>query len=96
MASEFPTVHPVREYRRKRELSLDAFGARAGVSGATISRIETGEAWGSFEALDGIIRACRGEVTADDLLEWLRKKRKWDQQRPLADAVASTTAEAAA
>lgn len=91
----FPSVHPVRDYRIKSKLSLDELGSRAGASAATISRIESGDLWPTFDVLDGVLTACQGEVTANQCFRWSQQKRRWDHDNP-AVYPAETTAEAAA
>ena len=59
--------HPLRAYRTRHNLTLEAFAERCGVAKATISRIETGTADASMDLARTITRVTGGEITANDL-----------------------------
>ena len=59
---------PVRVWREHRDLSARALAARAGISAAYLSQIETGKKPGSFEAMAKLARALR--VAMEDLEPW--------------------------
>jgi DNA-binding Xre family transcriptional regulator len=59
---------PVRVWREHRDLSARALAARAGISAAYLSQIETGKKPGSFEAMAKLARALG--VAMEDLEPW--------------------------
>jgi DNA-binding Xre family transcriptional regulator len=59
---------PVRVWREHRGLSARALAARAGISAAYLSQIETGKKPGSFDAMAKLARAL--EVDMEDLEPW--------------------------
>jgi DNA-binding Xre family transcriptional regulator len=59
---------PVRVWRQHRGLSARALAARAGISAAYLSQIETGKKPGSFEAMARLARALG--VDMEDLEPW--------------------------
>jgi ribosome-binding protein aMBF1 (putative translation factor) len=59
---------PVRVWREHRGLSAGALAARAGISAAYLSQIETGKKPGSFEAMAKLARALGVEM--EDLERW--------------------------
>ena len=59
---------PVRVWREHRDLSARALAARAGISAAYLSHIETGKKPGSFEAMAKLARALG--VAMEDLEPW--------------------------
>lgn len=59
--------HPLRAYRTRHNLTLEAFAERCSVAKATISRIETGTADASMDLARTITRVTGGEITANDL-----------------------------
>ena len=59
---------PVRVWREHRGLSARALAARAGISAAYLSQIETGKKPGSFDAMAKIARALG--VDMEDLEPW--------------------------
>lgn len=60
--------HPMRIYRRKNGLALDAIARAAKVSRGTVSRIETGKQNPSVELMRRLIRASAGELSAQDFI----------------------------
>jgi DNA-binding Xre family transcriptional regulator len=59
---------PVRVWREHRGLSARALAARAGISAAYLSQIETGKKPGSFDAMAKVARALG--VDMEDLEPW--------------------------
>jgi ribosome-binding protein aMBF1 (putative translation factor) len=59
---------PVRVWREHRGLSARALAARAGISAAYLSQIETGKKPGSFDAMARLARALG--VDMEDLEPW--------------------------
>jgi DNA-binding Xre family transcriptional regulator len=59
---------PVRVWRQHRGLSARALAARAGISAAYLSQIETGKKPGSFGAMANLARAL--DVDMEDLESW--------------------------
>ena len=59
---------PVRVWREHRGLSARALAARAGISAAYLSQIETGKKPGSFDAMAKLARALG--VDMEDLEPW--------------------------
>ncbi len=59
---------PVRVWREHRGLSARALAARAGISAAYLSQIETGKKPGSFDAMAKLARALN--VDMEDLEPW--------------------------
>jgi DNA-binding Xre family transcriptional regulator len=59
---------PVRVWRQHRGLSARALAARAGISAAYLSQIETGKKPGSFDAMANLARAL--DVHMEDLESW--------------------------
>ena len=59
---------PVRVWREHRDLRARALAARAGISDASLSQIETGKKPGSFEAMAKLARALG--VAMEDLEPW--------------------------
>jgi ribosome-binding protein aMBF1 (putative translation factor) len=59
---------PVRAWREHRGLSVRALAARAGISAAYLSQIETGKKPGSFDAMARLARALGVEM--EDLERW--------------------------
>ena len=60
--------HPIRLYRRRLDLTLDALAKRVGVSTSTLSRVETGALMPSSDFVRRIHDATGGEITPNDLL----------------------------
>lgn len=65
-----PAEHPLRAYRRRKELSQDQLAGLADTTKATISRIESGTLDPTFALMRRLIAATAGEVTADMLIAW--------------------------
>jgi DNA-binding Xre family transcriptional regulator len=59
---------PVRVWRQHRGMSARALAARAGISAAYLSQIETGKKPGSFDAMAKLARAL--DVDMEDLEPW--------------------------
>lgn len=59
---------PVRVWRQHRGMSARALAARAGISAAYLSQIETGKKPGSFDAMANLARAL--DVDMEDLEPW--------------------------
>jgi DNA-binding XRE family transcriptional regulator len=62
--------HPIKAYRAAHSLTLDAFAARAGTTGATISRIEGGNLQARHDLLVRLAAATGGAVSIDELVRW--------------------------
>jgi transcriptional regulator with XRE-family HTH domain len=62
------TVHPLRSYRRRAELSQSALGEALGVSKSLISRWESGTRSPRLPEIVAIERLTGGAVTANDFL----------------------------
>lgn len=62
--------HPLTRYRQKHSLTLAAFAALVPTTKGTISRIESGHRQPGFALLRAIVAATRGELTADDLVNF--------------------------
>lgn len=60
--------HPLRRFRKRQSLSLDAFAAKLGVSKTSMSRIETGKQNVSLALARRITALTGGEVTANDMV----------------------------
>lgn len=60
------SLHPMKSYRIKVGISIDAFAKLAGVSKATISRIENGTQNPSLNLIRRIVE--RTELKAEDFL----------------------------
>lgn len=68
MADDNP--HPLTRYRQKYSLTLAAFAALVPTTKSTISRIESGYRQPGFALLRAIVAATRGELTADDIINF--------------------------
>jgi transcriptional regulator with XRE-family HTH domain len=62
--------HPLTRYRNKHSLTLAAFAAVVPTTKSTISRIESGYRQPGFALLRAIVAATRGELTADDIINF--------------------------
>jgi transcriptional regulator with XRE-family HTH domain len=62
--------HPVAAYRRKHDLTMEELGERCKppIPKYTLSRIENGLRKPTFDQLHALVEACRGEVTADQII----------------------------
>jgi transcriptional regulator with XRE-family HTH domain len=54
------------EWLKREKIGVEEFGKRIGRSHATVSRWCTGKRTPSFDALQKIMKATNGEVTAED------------------------------
>jgi transcriptional regulator with XRE-family HTH domain len=63
-------AHPLRIYRQRHQLSLAQLGARAGLSRAGLSRIESAEITPSLRAMVRLGAATRGEVSEIDIFRY--------------------------
>ena len=63
-------IHPVAAYRRKHDLTLEELGERCDppILKFALSRIENGLRKPTFDQIAGLVKACRGEVTADQII----------------------------
>lgn len=63
-------VHPVAAYRRKHDLTLGELGERCKppILKFSLSRIENGLRKPTFDQITALVEACRGEVTADQII----------------------------
>lgn len=59
-------MHPLRRWRHKKQLSLEALGAQLGVNRSTLSYYETGNRIPRPPIMERIRRVTEGEVTASD------------------------------
>lgn len=64
-------VHPVAAFRQRHDLSLEALGEICDppIFKSRLSRIENGLCKPTFDQLTALVRACRGEVTADQIIQ---------------------------
>ena len=69
-AREAPS-HPLRVWRLQHALTLEALAQRLGIAGATLSRIETGDARTSATVLGRIMKVTRGKVDAEAMIAWM-------------------------
>lgn len=60
--------HPLKSFRTRNDLSLDALAERIGVSKATLSRLENKKQDASSDLLRRISEATNGEVTPNDIV----------------------------
>lgn len=58
----------LKDYLNKNNLSLQAFGNRAGLSAPTVLRIRDGRNMPSRRTLNAIVRATDGAVTIQELI----------------------------
>jgi transcriptional regulator with XRE-family HTH domain len=63
-------VHPIAAYRRKHDLTLEELGERCKppILKYSLSRIENGLRKPTFDQITALVEACRGEVTADQII----------------------------
>lgn len=63
-------VHPIAAYRERHGLSLEALGEMCDppILKFALSRIETGLRKPTFDQLTALLKACNGEVTADEFI----------------------------
>jgi transcriptional regulator with XRE-family HTH domain len=63
-------VHPVAAYRQRHDLTLEELGERCKppILKFSLSRIETGMRKPTFAQLNALVEACRGEVTAEEII----------------------------
>ncbi|MGO8916831.1 MAG: helix-turn-helix domain-containing protein [Stellaceae bacterium] len=66
-------THPVRVWRKHRDLTLSALAARADIAQSYLTEIETRKKPGSLDAMIKIAAAL--EISLDDLAAWLSAKR---------------------
>lgn len=59
--------HPIRVYRKSRNLRLEDFAGMVGISGASLSRIERLEQNPPLDVLVRIREASNGEISLDAL-----------------------------
>jgi DNA-binding XRE family transcriptional regulator len=72
---DFTGLHPLRAYRRRHRLTLDAMATKAGLSLRAICNYEKLDRYPKPENVEKIVAATGGEVTAQDLHEaWNRGK----------------------
>jgi DNA-binding XRE family transcriptional regulator len=60
--------HPIRQFRRAAKIGFEDFAKRLGISGASLSRIETGKQSPTMEIARRVMRETDGQVTANDLM----------------------------
>lgn len=61
-------VHPLRAYREKHGLALEALARRVGRTRQSMSRIERGKQKPSLDLIDRLVSETGGAVSADDFL----------------------------
>jgi DNA-binding Xre family transcriptional regulator len=66
---------PLQEWRFRRGLSAQKFGDMAGISHATICRLENDVIFAGLDTLERIYRATNGEITPNDLVPFMRGKK---------------------
>lgn len=64
-------VHPIAAYRDRHGMSLEELGALCDppILKFALSRIETGLRKPTFDQLTALVKACQGEVTADQIIQ---------------------------
>jgi transcriptional regulator with XRE-family HTH domain len=60
--------HPLRSFRTRQAITLEAAATQIGVSSATLSRIENAKQLPSSDLLRRIAEWSKGEVTPNDIL----------------------------
>lgn len=60
--------HALTKYRKRRGMTLDAFGALVGATKGMISKWETGKAVPRRHFIERIVAVTNGEVSAADLM----------------------------
>lgn len=66
-------THPIRAYRQRHGLSLQALAERAETTRSTISRVEAGLINPSSSLLRRLTAAMGGEVSADEIIAAIRE-----------------------
>jgi putative transcriptional regulator len=61
-------AHPLTEYRKQKNISLDIFAVKVGMSKASISRLESGKQKPSADLLIRIAEVTNNQVTPNDIL----------------------------
>lgn len=70
-AAERRYVHPIAAYREKHGLTLEELGQACDppILKFALSRIENGLRKPTFDQLSALVKACAGEVTADQIIQ---------------------------
>jgi transcriptional regulator with XRE-family HTH domain len=68
--------HPLRHFRKRRDISLAAMADALRTSIATVSRIETGDREPSADMMDRIMDETGGEVTPNDCVAFVKQVRE--------------------
>jgi transcriptional regulator with XRE-family HTH domain len=70
-----PAEHPLRSWRRDKNLRLEDLAEMAGTTKSHLSRIEAGMTQPAIDLLRRLVRATGNEVPVEDIVWWAPRRR---------------------